>query len=1373
MKLIHAISPALVACCLANQTQAAAIPVPNGGFELLFKPGSTTITAETGSGWTHGVGLGADMDGSQVATYSDATTGTKVDIPGWVNATGWIPSYSWVSGSGSVAGNPIDGHNYGSNGTLWGNDFGGAIQSAAALATVASGESYTLSADFKAGLPESGRVLDLMADGVILTPDVSTNPVGDGTYTKTYGSGGLAGLVGQALTIRVGWASGIIGTQAQLDNVQLSSDAVSETTPPTLISIVDNKSGGPVIENEPVTYTVTFDEAMSASSISAADFENSSATPTTITSVIPTIDPAVFLVMATPTEPGTLQLQIKAEVVLTDLSGNALDTTAALPDDTTIIVNITPPSTACDILTFGPDAVIDQGSQTITLTVAFGTDLALIAPTYTLSAGATCPRASGAVPSPDFSVANPMTYTVTAEDITVSKNYTVTVVVTGPSTARDILTFGTNVAGSYAVITTTSATTGTIAWTVPTGTTVATLAPTYTLSASATCDQPDSAIPTPPFSIGTPVEYVVTAQDGASMKDYTVTVTVIPTESALIWNLAVGGDWNHTSPNWLGQTSATVMPFFNSLNAVFNKTAGGTIAIAAGMAPLSTTVSAVSGTYNFTGQPILSGSLTKAGGGTLQLSVSPSNLSAIAVTGGTLHLYAAETGFSPNGVSFTIPNVTVESGAFLLGNRAYATGGTLTLNGGTYWEGNGWNGSWSGPVILTADSYMGIDGTCHNQTITGAISGPGGLIKRGGDMTVALNASNSYEGPTTVTAGQLHCNHVEALGSGALSINSGAKVRLNYTGEHTVATLTLGGVPQASGTHGSVLSGADHPNNTFFDATGTGMVSVPPSSAADMLTFSFGALGAATIGDTTITLEVPYGTNRTALAPTYTVSLGATCDPASGSSLDFTGEQIYSVTAEDGTPKVYTVTVTEAILPDLFTWANSGGGSWSDSANWTNEADPVVVTAPLAGGRASYTLNFNVAGTYTATNNLSAGFQLNKLNFGSTVTLAGNTLALVANGATLPAIKQNSSSGVTISAPVSLATAVTVGGTGTGQVTLTGLVSGAGVLTKNTSGTLQIYGLVPNTLGGIVVTSGILHLGAIINGKSVNCINPAGTGPVTLGLGATIRFDRVTAANTLISNGGTVDSPNGWGATWSGPITLNANTTFSAGNNLTCSNTISGVGGLTKTGGNTMFLTNTCTSTYTGPTTVTAGTLQCNRADAVSGSSALRISGTGKMNLAYVGTKTVASLTLGGVARTSPGTYGSVASGATFPSDTYFTAGSTGTVTVAASYAGWASTNAPGQTPGQDYDNDGVDNGLEYFMGQTGSSFTAMPGLDATNKVTWPKAPTYNGTWQVQTSPDLAAWTNVVGTDNGTSVSYTLPSGLGTRFVRLLVTPTP
>ena len=115
-------------------------------------------------------------------------------------------------------------------------------------------------------------------------------------------------------------------------------------------------------------------------------------------------------------------------------------------------------------------------------------------------------------------------------------------------------------------------------------------------------------------------------------------------------------------------------------------------------------------------------------------------------------------------------------------------------------------------------------------------------------------------------------------------------------------------------------------------------------------------------------------------------------------------------------------------------------------------------------------------------------------------------------------------------------------------------------------------------------------------------------------------------------------------------------------------------------------------------------------------------------------------------------------------------------VVAANDYNAWATTNGA-TTPDQDHDNDGVENGVEYFMGQTGSSFTAMNGLDATNTIIWPASATYEGTYEVQTSPDLVTWTNVSPkpVPSGGNLSYLLPPGAsgGKSFVRLLVTPAP
>ena len=66
-----------------------------------------------------------------------------------------------------------------------------------------------------------------------------------------------------------------------------------------------------------------------------------------------------------------------------------------------------------------------------------------------------------------------------------------------------------------------------------------------------------------------------------------------------------------------------------------------------------------------------------------------------------------------------------------------------------------------------------------------------------------------------------------------------------------------------------------------------------------------------TIGANTLAVTLPYGTDRTALTPTITIT-GISISPASGLARDFTSPVTYTVTAADSTTKAYTVTVTVA-----------------------------------------------------------------------------------------------------------------------------------------------------------------------------------------------------------------------------------------------------------------------------------------------------------------------------------------------------------------------------------------------------------------------------------------------------------------------------
>lgn len=112
-------------------------------------------------------------------------------------------------------------------------------------------------------------------------------------------------------------------------------------------------------------------------------------------------------------------------------------------------------------------------------------------------------------------------------------------------------------------------------------------------------------------------------------------------------------------------------------------------------------------------------------------------------------------------------------------------------------------------------------------------------------------------------------------------------------------------------------------------------------------------------------------------------------------------------------------------------------------------------------------------------------------------------------------------------------------------------------------------------------------------------------------------------------------------------------------------------------------------------------------------------------------------------------------------------------VNAAGGYSTWATTNAGGQTAAEDFDGDGMPNGVEYFMGETGSGFTANPALNAMNTITWPRDPAVSDAVpQVLISEDLQNWTDVTADANVTdpsAISYTLPTTTAKRFVRLKV----
>lgn len=253
---------ALLVIVMSSKAEAVAITVPNGGFEQVYKPGSTTITARLdqslvgggwaqGEGWTQGVGPLAPTDVHPPdgtisrASYSDGTVGYSVDIPGWIGADkeGWIAyggTYERDTTTGNRQGSIAsqvdtpDGSFYylvnggGTTPDGWHNPAGGLIVSDAPLATIETGLTYTLSmlARWRKDPAANPIVLDLLADGVALTPTSSVDPILSGEwqeFSRTYDAASLSGYLGESLTIQLGVGRGATGIQSLFDAVSLNA----------------------------------------------------------------------------------------------------------------------------------------------------------------------------------------------------------------------------------------------------------------------------------------------------------------------------------------------------------------------------------------------------------------------------------------------------------------------------------------------------------------------------------------------------------------------------------------------------------------------------------------------------------------------------------------------------------------------------------------------------------------------------------------------------------------------------------------------------------------------------------------------------------------------------------------------------------------------------------------------------------------------------------------------------------------------------------------------------------------------------------------------------------------------------------------------
>ncbi|MCX6876664.1 MAG: autotransporter-associated beta strand repeat-containing protein [Verrucomicrobia bacterium] len=240
--------------------------------------------------------------------------------------------------------------------------------------------------------------------------------------------------------------------------------------------------------------------------------------------------------------------------------------------------------------------------------------------------------------------------------------------------------------------------------------------------------------------------------------------------------------------------------------------------------------------------------------------------------------------------------------------------------------------------------------------------------------------------------------------------------------------------------------------------------------------------------------------------------------------------------------------------------------------------------------------------------------------------------------------------------------------------------------------------------------------------------------------------------------------------------------TFTVHNTVanTFGGTFSGNLNLVKDGSGTLMQDITAVNSYSGNTTVNAGMLSLASANANNDGSTVTIASSGaQLDLSFAGSETVDKFYIGGTPMPA-GDYEGVDNPGSGTEIAQLTGAGTlhvlSTGPTLTGYTLWAATNAGGQAANLDYDKDGMPNGVEYFMGATGTTFTANPGVVA-GKVTWPRDPAALASFIVQVSDNLSTWTDLVPPHASinetvpTQVTYTLPSGATRQFCRLVVTP--
>ncbi len=471
-----------------------------------------------------------------------------------------------------------------------------------------------------------------------------------------------------------------------------------------------------------------------------------------------------------------------------------------------------------------------------------------------------------------------------------------------------------------------------------------------------------------------------------------------------------------------------------------DQTVTNTMTIASGSATFDTAGknATVSGAISGDGQ------LSKSGVGNLTLSGTNTFTGPATINGGQVTLQGG------NAIANNTA-VQLNSGSLLV--TSAETIGSLATSSGTQ---------------TTLDATLTTGGNNTSTTSSGTISGSAGLVKQGtGVMTLDSSTANTYAGGTTVSGGTLTAATTEQLGSGSVTVGSGASLT---TGNGT--TQTVGGLNNQGsltlGNNATLNTGSNHFINSGTVSVGTNGSIVDTGAITNSGTINFTG-GTATLWS---------GTNS--ITNTGSINLNAGTVLVKGNLL--------------GTGSI-----------------NMNNGTTLRSGNANQQiANGIAVNS----GTAVIDTNGN---NVNLTGNISGSGTLNKIGNGELTWVGVNNGNALINSGVMITSSQSQVGSIHIANGSGVIFDQSTNGNYAGSV------SGNGSFTKTGSGTVTMTGNSAYT-GGTSVIGGTLRVGSHGTGQVQSNVNVGTSG--TLGGGGTIVGNVTTQQGSRIAAGNSIGTLN-------------------------------------------------------------------------------------------------------------------------------------------------------------------------------------------------------------------------------------------------------